>query len=101
MYNKIMDFLGRFLGTKPVNTKLIFPDEPVAEKPVVATEVEKHEVTFVETKPAAVAPKVEAKQKVDMSKMTKAQVVAAAKEKGVTLNMKMKKNEMLATLDEN
>lgn len=92
-----MDFLGRFLGTTPVKTKHIFPDEPVAEKPV-ATEVENIEVSFVEPK---AAPKVEAKPKVDMSKMTKAQVVAAAKEKGITLNMKMKKNEMLATLDEN
>jgi hypothetical protein len=98
MYNKIMDFLGRFLGTKPVNTKLIFPDEPVAEKPVVATEVKNLEVTVVETK---APPKVETEPKVDMSKMTKAQVVAAAKEKGVTLNMKMKKNEMLAALNEN
>ena len=98
MYNKIMDFLGRFLGTTPVKTKHIFPDEPVAEKPVVATEVENIEVSFVEPK---AAPKVETEPKVDMSKMTKAQVVAAAKEKGVTLNMKMKKNEMLAALNEN
>lgn len=95
MYDKIMDFLGRFLGTKPVNTKLIFPDEPVVEKPVVAT------ISEVEVKIEKITPKVETEPKVDMSKMTKAQVVAAAKEKGVTLNMKMKKNEMLAALNEN
>lgn len=89
MYNKIMDFLGRFLGTTPVKTKHIFPDEPVVEPKIEEVKVP---VAKVNTTPAP---------KVDMSKMTKAQVVALAKEKGVALNMKMKKNEMLAALDEN
>ena len=94
MFNKIMDFWATLLGIKaPVIEPKPEPTPVVEPEPIVEP---KPKPKAVKKTKAKAEPKVE---KPDFTKMSKAQLVDYAKTVGVELNMKMKRDEMVSTLN--
>lgn len=88
MLSKIMDFWMNLLGIKA----------PVVEpEPVVEVKEEPAPVEKPKRKAKAKAKVEEPAQ--DYSKLSKAELVKAAEARGIQVNMRMKKDEMIAALN--